>query len=136
MTDVARFEQGSKLAEHFVDRLAGLDHHQDSARLLEGAHEFGERLGAHDVARGVVGDELVGRGLLEVPHGDRKAVVVDVEPPGCGPSPRARSPRNQLLRWCSSSFFSSKLGAALPPGGLGRQERHELGDDPRFVVPA
>ena len=44
------FQQRLELFDHGVDRLAGLDHDQDAARLLQGVDEFLQRLGADEVA--------------------------------------------------------------------------------------
>jgi hypothetical protein len=77
--DVVRLEQRRQLAEHLVDRGAGGDHHHDAARPFERAHQILEALRAGELVAGVILEEGVGPVGLEVPHRDRKAVLLDVE---------------------------------------------------------
>src|SRR6185436_5722102 len=77
--DVVRLEQRRQLAEHLVDRSAGGDHHHDAARAFQRAHQILEALRAGELVAGVILEERVGPVGLEVPHRDRKAVLLDVE---------------------------------------------------------
>ncbi len=48
--DVAGLQQGLKLLDHGVDRLAGLDHDEHAAGLFQGIHKLLEGFGTHEVA--------------------------------------------------------------------------------------
>ena len=77
--DVARFEERFELVDDGVDRLAGLDHDQDAARLLQRVHEFLQGLGPDEIAVAAVLFQQ-GIGLLDGPvvQGDGEAVAGQV----------------------------------------------------------
>ena len=60
-------------------RGAGLDHHQDAARLLEQRDEVLRRLADLDVLARVLGEELLGLARRAVVDRDREAVLLDVQ---------------------------------------------------------
>ncbi|MDQ0619303.1 hypothetical protein QFZ33_003327 [Arthrobacter globiformis] len=77
--DVARFQQRNELVDDGVNRLAGLDHDEHAARLLQGVHQLLQRFSAHEVAVGAVLFEE-GVGLLNraVVQGNGEAVAGQV----------------------------------------------------------
>ena len=51
--DIAVIQKRQKLLDHVVDRIAGLDHHEHLAGLLQIVHQFFKAVAADDVlARG------------------------------------------------------------------------------------
>ena len=73
--DVARFQQRFKLLDDRVDRLAGLDHDQDAARLLQRVHQFLQGFGADEVAvRAVLFQQCVSLFDRPVVQGNGEAV--------------------------------------------------------------
>ena len=73
--DVARLQQRLELLDHGVDRLAGLDHDQDAARLLQRINEFLEGLRADEVALvAVLGEQGVCLFHRPVVQGNGEAV--------------------------------------------------------------
>ena len=74
--DVALVHQGGQLVDHGVGGLAGLDHDDRHAGLLQGGHEVGHRLRGVELAVGsVVGDDLLGLADGAVVDGDLEAVA-------------------------------------------------------------
>jgi hypothetical protein len=77
--DVAGFQQRFKLLDDGVHRLAGLDHDQDAAGLLQGVDQLLQRFGADEVAvRAVLFEQCVGLFHGPVVQGNRKAVAGQV----------------------------------------------------------
>ena len=70
--DVAFLKMGQKLVDHFVDRLARLDHDENRARLGDAGDELGQRLRREKLAfLAVLGDQRVG--ALGIAIEDRNA---------------------------------------------------------------
>ena len=77
--DVAGFQQRFKLLDDGVHRLAGLDHDQDAAGLLQGVDQLLQRFGADEVAvRAVLFEQCVGLFHGPVVQGNREAVAGQV----------------------------------------------------------
>ena len=69
--DVALLEMGQELVDHVVDRLAGLDHDEDGARLGDAGDKLWQRLGREEAAfAAVLRHELVGPLGIAVEHRD------------------------------------------------------------------
>ena len=77
--DVALLHGVGELVDDGVGRVAGLDHDQHPARLLQRGEEFRDRLAAHEVALGaVLLEQRVGLGDRPVVQRDGVAVVGEV----------------------------------------------------------
>ena len=77
--DVAFLHRVGELVDDGVGRVAGLDHDQHPARLLQRGKEFRDGLAAHEVAlRAVLGEQRVGLGDRPVVQRHGVAVVGEV----------------------------------------------------------
>ena len=77
--DVAFFHRVGELVDHGVGRIAGLDHDDHPARLLQCGKEFGDRLAADEVAlRAVLLQQRIGLGDRAVVQRHGVAVVGEV----------------------------------------------------------
>ena len=64
-----------ELVDHLVDRLAGLDHDQNRARLGDAGDELGEGLGREETAfAAVLGDQLVGPLVIAIEDRDAESM--------------------------------------------------------------
>ena len=77
--DVARLQVRQQFLDHLIDRLTGLDHDDDGARLGDRGNEFRDRLRRREAAFGaMLVDQFVGAGAVAVEHGDAKALASGV----------------------------------------------------------
>jgi hypothetical protein len=74
--DVALVEMRQKLVDHLVDRLAGLDHDENRARLRDARNELGQLFGGEKPAfLAVLGDQLVGALMVSVEDRDAEPLM-------------------------------------------------------------
>ena len=116
--DVAFLEVRRDLLDRLIDRGAGLDHHHDAARPRQRFRKISESLRADELLAAVLADELVDSLRLEIPHRDRKAVLLDVEREVHAHDSEADHPELRLghrYTFAATAFFTAWASFSSPP---------------------
>ena len=115
--DVALLEMRHELVDHLVDRLAGLDHDEDRAGLLDAGDKLGQRLGREKSAfLAVLGDQLVGPLGIAVEDRNAESIVRGVSRQVCAHDGQSHNANVSLI---SHGFSLLGQGARLSPAAKG-----------------